>query len=52
MIKNSIILITLLLLCSACVSRTTTANDALSGTQKEVIKDKELIWFWQDDFYQ
>jgi hypothetical protein len=52
MIKNMFILMGLLLLCSACVSRTTLSNDALTGTQKEVIKDKKLIWFWQSEFYK
>jgi hypothetical protein len=50
MIKKMLILIGLLLMCSACVSRTITSNDSLSGTQKEVIEDKKLIWFWQEDF--
>jgi hypothetical protein len=34
------------------VSRTTIGTDSLTGTDKEVIKDKKLIWFWQEDFYQ
>jgi len=52
MIKNILILIGLLLLCSACVSRTTISADGLTGSQKEVIKDKKLIWFWQDGYHQ
>ena len=51
MIKKLFIL-TLLLLCSACVSRTFIAPDSLTGEKKEVIKDKKLIWFWQSEFYQ
>jgi hypothetical protein len=52
MIKNILILIGLLFLCSACVSRTTTSADGLTGTQTKEIKDKKLIWFWQDDYHQ
>ena len=38
-----------LILCTSCVSRTVTAPDSLSGTQKEVVK-KDLIWFWEAEF--
>jgi hypothetical protein len=51
MIKKLFVLI-LLLLCSACVSRTIIAADNLTGEKKEVIKDQKLIWFWQSEFYQ
>jgi len=52
MIKKTCILIGLLLLCSACVSRTITAPGSLTGTEKEVIVSKKLVWFWQDEFSQ
>jgi hypothetical protein len=52
MIKNILILICLLLLCSACVSRTTTSADSMAGTQTKEIKEKKLVWFWQDDYHQ
>lgn len=50
MIKQACILIGLLLLCSACVSRTITASDDLTGNGKQVVSSKKLIWFWQDDY--
>ena len=52
MIKKLVILTGLLLVCSACVSRTYTAPSNLTGTEKEVIKNRKLIWFWQSEFYQ
>jgi len=52
MIKKLFILTILLLLSSACVSRTIIGPSGLSGSEKEVVKDKKLIWFWQAEFYQ
>jgi len=49
-IKTVFILTGLLLLCSACVSRTVTSPGSLSGKEKEVIVSKKTIWFWQDDY--
>jgi hypothetical protein len=52
MIKKVFILITLLLLCNACVSRTPTSTNIHTGMKKEMPSDKKLIWFWQDEFSQ
>jgi len=51
-IGNLIGLIALLLLCSACVSRTYTTPSELTGRETDVITDEKLIWFWQSEFYE
>jgi hypothetical protein len=52
MIKDLAILICLLLLSSGCVSRTISSADSRTGTRREVISEKKVIWFWQKDFYK
>lgn len=52
MIKKLLLLAALLLLCNACVSRTIIGPSGLSGSEKEVVKEKKLVWFWQEEFYQ
>ena len=52
MIKKLFILAALIMLCSSCMSRTVIGPSGLSGSEKEVVKDKKLIWFWQAEFYQ
>lgn len=50
MIKTLFILTCLLLLSSACVSRTMTSADSLTGEKRQLSSDKKIIWFWQDEF--
>ncbi len=50
MTKKIAFICLLLLCCAGCVSRTITAPDPLTGSNRQVIKDKKLIWFWQDEF--
>jgi len=50
MIKRLLILIGLLLMCGACVSRTITTSDGLTGSKRQLSADKKIIWFWQDEF--
>lgn len=50
MIKRLLILIGLLLMCSACVSRTIITSDGLTGSKRQLNSDKKIIWFWQDEF--
>jgi hypothetical protein len=50
MIKKVLFLTALMLLCSSCVSRTVIGPSGLSGSEKEVVKEKKLIWFWQEEF--
>ncbi len=52
MIKHMLVVLCLLLLCSGCVSRTVRSADSLSGSKRNVITEKKLIWFWQDEFRQ
>lgn len=49
MIKKLFFIAVILLLCSSCVSRTTYEGGAKTDTE-EIIDDKELIWFWDEDF--
>ncbi len=45
-------LIAVLLLCNACVSRTTIKEPGLKGAnaQGKGVSEKKLIWFWDKDF--
>lgn len=47
--KKIILVLSLLLLCSSCVSRTTYEGGVQNDSQ-ETIDSKELIWFWDDNF--
>lgn len=49
MIKKIFFTAVFLLLCSSCVSRTTYKGNSISGSSKPV-GEKELIWFWDEDY--
>jgi hypothetical protein len=48
MLKKLLYLTALLLLCSACVSRTTVKEPGLKGEAGK--SETKLIWFWDKDF--
>ena len=50
MAKKILFTFILLLLCSSCVSRTVTAPESMSGSEKDVVISKKLVWFWDKDF--
>ncbi|MFA6172702.1 MAG: hypothetical protein WC334_11535 [Kiritimatiellales bacterium] len=52
MLKNIFCLITVLLLCCSCVSRTTIKEPGLKGDNAagKVNSEKKLVWFWDKDF--
>lgn len=43
-------LLIVLLVLTGCVSRTITEPSKEMGKNDEVVVDKKIVWFWQDDF--
>ena len=52
MFRKFFYLITVLLLCSSCVSRTTTKEPGLKGDNAtgKANSQTKLVWFWDKDF--
>jgi len=51
MFKKLFYLITVLLLCSSCVSRTTIKEPGLKGsTAGKSNSETKIVWFWDKDF--
>lgn len=52
MFQKLLLLVAALLLCSSCVSRTTTLEPGLKGdtSNGKINTETKIIWFWDKDF--
>lgn len=48
MFKKLLFLVSILILCSSCVSRTTIKEPGLKG--KKANSETRIVWFWDKDF--